>query len=75
MLVAQGGVCALCGTTDAGPPNGKYVTDTVFHVDHDHETGQIRALLCKACNMGLGCFQDQPELLEQAAAYLRSYAG
>lgn len=40
-------------------------------VDHDHSTGKIRGALCQRCNMGLGHFRDNPELLELAAMYLR----
>lgn len=63
MMEAQGGVCAICGQ----PPTSK----RGLVVDHDHATGQQRALLCGRCNIGLGKFRDDPELLDVAAAYLR----
>lgn len=44
-------------------------------VDHDHETGNTRALLCHACNLVLGHSGDDPELLERAARYLREHSG
>lgn len=62
LLAAQGGACAICG----GPPLGK----GVYHLDHDHETGNVRGLLCHACNTSLGGFRDDPELLRKAIAYL-----
>lgn len=62
-LVAQEGVCAICGRTNA---NGKELS-----VDHSHATGKLRALLCAACNQGLGAFQDDPQLLVHAARYLQ----
>jgi hypothetical protein len=65
MLAAQGGVCAICG----GPPTSKH---KVFHVDHDHETGIIRGLLCGSCNRALGLFRDSVTILENAAAYLKA---
>jgi hypothetical protein len=59
MLVAQGGVCAICNVAPA------------VHVDHDHATGAVRALLCFNCNGGLGQFKDDPELLHAAAYYVQ----
>ena len=39
--------------------------------DHDHVTGTYRGKLCNACNIGLGMFQDDPQVLERALAYLK----
>ena len=71
-LKSQGGVCAICGGDD--PRKGSR-----FHIDHDRSCcpdstscGQcIRALLCMHCNVGLGHFRDDTDLLETAVAYLR----
>ena len=42
-------------------------------VDHDHETKIIRGLLCHSCNRAIGLMGDSPEILDKAAAYLRSF--
>ena len=65
LLAAQGGVCFLCSR----PP-----TDGIsLHVDHHHETGAIRKLLCFRCNNALGDLGDDPDLLRRAARYLDSH--
>lgn len=65
MKRAQNGRCAICGGTN---PSGVELA-----VDHDHETGQLRALLCHACNLMLGNGADNPSRLEAGAAYLRRF--
>lgn len=67
MLVAQGYICYLCGDLPKRPsPN--------LVVDHDHETGKIRGLLCPGCNKGLGHFRDNPALMRRAASYVEKVA-
>jgi hypothetical protein len=61
MLAAQDGLCAICRTAPAA------------HVDHDHETGAVRALLCFNCNGGLGQFKDDPAVLRAAAQYVEEH--
>lgn len=63
LLFIQGGVCAICKF----PPSGKM---KVLCVDHDHNTGAVRGLLCNGCNVGLGRFKDSISLLSEAVDYL-----
>jgi hypothetical protein len=67
MEVDQDGKCAICGNAAKG---GK-TSSASLHVDHDHVTGQVRALLCNDCNTGIGKFRDDPALLYAAADYIR----
>lgn len=64
MELAQGGGCAICGGQ-----NGK----KDLNVDHNHETGAIRGLLCWPCNSGLGKFGDSIERLGTALRYLEKH--
>ena len=63
LLARQGGGCGICG---------KRPGKISLHVDHDHETGEIRGLLCVGCNNALGQFHDDPMLLERATDYVSS---
>jgi hypothetical protein len=65
-LEEQGGVCAICGTDT---PGGR----GAFHADHDHSNGQTRGVLCHSCNVGLGHFLDNADLLQAALDYLNKY--
>lgn len=65
MLSEQGGGCGICGVRAPGKRTKN------FAVDHCHETGNVRGLLCHKCNRALGLMQDSPLLLEVAAAYLK----
>lgn len=65
MVRAQSGQCAICHV-EADQDR----SHTKLAVDHDHATGAVRALLCRACNAGLGHFLDDPARLRAAAGYL-----
>lgn len=67
ILRDQGGVCAICGD----PPGDSRGFRP--HVDHCHSTGRVRGILCGRCNIGIGQFQDDPELVAKALAYLESH--
>jgi len=64
MFEAQQGKCAIC--------NEEPKTKRGLHVDHDHETGKVRGLLCHGCNVALGSFKEDVTLLNKAIEYLRS---
>lgn len=64
LLVAQQGCCAICGQDNFDYP---------LAVDHNHDTGVVRALLCKNCNLAIGLFKESPELIRNAANYIESH--
>jgi len=71
MRERQGYCCAICGEHEneiTGRRGG-------LHVDHDHETGRIRGLLCWRCNLGLGNLQESPDVLSQAISYITTQEG
>lgn len=63
MAERQNDRCAIC-LTDKPGGQGRW------HIDHSHETGKVRGLLCTRCNSGLGYFRDNRANLERANAYL-----
>lgn len=62
LLETCSGKCWICGDRPEDPRN--------FHIDHNHETNEVRGLLCIGCNVGLGAFRDDPSLLSRAIDYL-----
>lgn len=62
LVESQGGKCLICDV----------VPNTRLAVDHSHENGRVRGLLCSKCNLGLGCFKDNPQFLTRAAEYLKA---
>lgn len=67
MLAEQNGLCGICNEPETYLVRGKL---RPLAVDHNHKTGQVRSLLCMACNTGLGKFRDSPSLLLSACGYL-----
>lgn len=63
MLDKQNYSCAICKTSQCE-------TGRNFAVDHCHTTKKVRGLLCSSCNIGLGQFKDNIELIEKAIKYL-----
>jgi hypothetical protein len=61
-LLAQGGVCAMCGKAEWGK--------TGPCVDHDHKTGRIRGILCHKCNAAAGLIKDDPKIALKMSEYL-----
>ena len=68
MLLAQQGRCGICQT---GDPGGRHAS---FCVDHHHETGAVRELLCTNCNTALGLFREDRLTLLRAIRYLGRHA-
>ena len=71
MKKEQNNRCAICETEfseESGRSNLR-----IACVDHDHDLGHVRKLLCRLCNLGLGGFRDNPSLLRAAADYLEHH--
>lgn len=66
LLAAQGGVCAVC---KRGPET---CVQGTIPVDHDHETGLVRGLLCDRCNRALGLLKDSVENVAALLKYLKA---
>jgi hypothetical protein len=59
LLIAQSGLCAICTRQMTSP-----------YVDHCHQTGRVRGLLCQNCNSGIGHFREDPWTMHAAIDYL-----
>jgi hypothetical protein len=58
MIASQMGICCICLSAPAE------------HVDHCHDTGRVRGVLCFSCNAALGQFRDRPDVIRRAAVYV-----
>jgi hypothetical protein len=65
LVVLQGTACGSCGDDATG-------SEHTLHVDHCHNTQEIRGLLCSGCNTAAGWLDDDPVKAEKLADYLRS---
>jgi hypothetical protein len=68
LTASQFGRCAICRRE----PDGQGV-ESVLHLDHDHETGRVRGMLCGRCNKAIGLLRDDASLVLSIYAYLRPY--
>ena len=68
LLEKQGGVCAICRQPETRTTKAGVVM--LLHVDHCHNSGKIRGLLCHKCNSALGLFRESSEILSSAVNYL-----
>ena len=66
LLTKQDFVCAICHKINN-------IQGRRLEVDHDHKTGKIRGLLCNGCNVGIGAFSDDMDLMAKAVQYVNKY--
>lgn len=66
LLAFQEGRCAICGRSETSHSSG------YLSVDHNHDTNEVRGLLCHGCNVGIGYFYENPETLRKAIEYLEA---
>jgi endogenous inhibitor of DNA gyrase (YacG/DUF329 family) len=71
MFAEQAGVCAICAQPETARRHGRTAR---LAIDHCHASGEVRGLLCSACNIGLGKFRDDIARLRRAIEYLNSNA-
>lgn len=65
LLHEQEGRCAICRAHQSEMTRR-------FDIDHNHETGEVRGLLCYSCNRAIGLLKDDPEIVDSASAYLKT---
>ena len=67
---AQDGRCACCGLQETTIDHRTQLP-RMLAIDHNHKTGEIRSLLCAACNISFGWMNEDPERIEKLLAYAR----
>lgn len=69
ILERQKGCCAICKATTSSGPHGSQR----LAIDHCHDTGKVRGLLCNNCNRAVGLFKDDLTVLHSAIQYLETH--
>jgi len=69
LVLAQSNRCAICGEEETKRHHTSGMTFSLV-VDHDHNTGKVRGLLCSRCNRSIGLFYENPKLLNKVVQYL-----
>jgi hypothetical protein len=72
LLEEQQGVCAVCGLPEISVRRGKLVP---LCVDHDHQTGKVRGLLCSKCNAALGMLKESIDIAASLISYMKNNQG
>jgi hypothetical protein len=72
IALSQGGVCVGCHGTGEDGLRKATRSGRSLVVDHDHDTGAVRGLLCSQCNLAIGNAKDDPVILRRLAAYLEA---
>lgn len=67
LLEKQDGVCAICHQEETTKTKHGYTRP--LHIDHDHQSGKIRGLLCMQCNSAIGMLKESRQLFDAAANY------
>lgn len=67
LILEQGGACAICGRKDW---TGKWKNP---QIDHDHDTGKVRGILCVGCNTAIGLLKNDPRIVRAIINYLVKY--
>ena len=67
MYLEQGGKCAICGTAGF---KQRDCHSSGLNLDHCHNTGRVRGLLCHNCNRAIGLMKDNPEIMRRAVEYV-----
>jgi len=68
LMDIQRGCCAICQDSLVSPESKRS-----FMIDHNHDTGEVRGLLCLSCNSAIGLLKEDEEVLTSAIRYLQKY--
>ena len=69
MMAEQNNVCSICGEPETSLSN--IGNSKAMAIDHCHDTGRVRGLLCSNCNKALGLFKDNIDVMASAISYLK----